>query len=84
MIIDFVTKEDLQKFKEELLNDIEKIISNGNSNQSEEYLKSADVRKKLKISSGKLQTLRVNGTLKYKKLLGTIYYLSSDIDKLLQ
>ena len=48
-----------------------------------EWLKSADVRKMLGISSGTLQTLRINKTLPYTKIGGTIYYAYGDVTRVL-
>ena len=42
-----------------------------------------EVRKLLNISPGTLQTLRINGTLPYTKIGGTMYYNLKDIEKLL-
>lgn len=84
MNVDIITKNDLQQFKEELLQDFKAILNQSNTPQTEEYLKSGEVRKLLKISSGTLQNLRINRTLKFKKIGGTIYYLRSDVDNLLQ
>ena len=47
------------------------------------WLKSSEVRKLLKISPGTLQTLRANGTLKYSKVGGIIYYDQDHVQELL-
>lgn len=81
MAVDIITKEDLKEFKIELLEDLQKILSQ--KMQDKKWLKSNEVRKILKISSGTLQTLRINGTLEYSKVGGTIYYNYQDIEKML-
>ncbi len=52
--------------------------------QSKQWLKSYEVRKLLNISPGTLQNLRVNGTLRYTKIGGLLYYKYEDITKLLE
>ena len=62
--------------------DLQKIL-NSSKTIEKKWLKSNEVRKILKISSGTLQTLRINGTLQYSKVGGTIYYNYQDIEKML-
>jgi len=38
----------------------------------------------LKISPGTLQNLRVNGTIRYTKIGGILYYKQEDIHRLLE
>lgn len=83
MEIELITKEDLQKLRAQLIEDIKAHFS-GHAPQKSEWLKSAQVRQLLSISPGTLQTLRVNGTLKHTKIGGSFYYLQSDIDALLK
>jgi hypothetical protein len=83
MAIEVITKEDLQQFRHQLLDDIKSILSSKPQEQKE-WLKSFEVRKLLKISPGTLQNLRVNGTLSYTKIGSIIYYNYQDIEKLLE
>jgi hypothetical protein len=83
MEIELITKHDLQQFKVELLNDL-KALMKPSCEANKEWLKSSEVRKLLKISSATLVTLRVNGTLRYTKLGGMLYYRYSDIVKVLE
>lgn len=83
MEIELITKQDLQQFKMELLNDLKAILK-PSADSNKEWLKSSEVRKLLKISSATLVTLRVNGTLRYTKLGGMLYYRYSDIVKVLE
>lgn len=83
MEIELITKKDLQQFKMELLNDLKAILK-PSADSNKEWLKSSEVRKLLKISSATLVTLRVNGTLRYTKLGGMLYYRYSDIVKVLE
>ena len=85
MPVEIITKEDLQEFKREFLHDLVKIIRPENQDLgSKKWLKSAEVRKLLKISPGTLQTLRVNGTLSFTKVGATLYYDQEDINKVLE
>ncbi|GAA4104829.1 helix-turn-helix domain-containing protein [Mucilaginibacter panaciglaebae] len=81
--IEMITREDLKQFKSELLNEIRQIIKPGQG-QSKQWLKSVEVRKLLNISPGTLQNLRINGTLRFTKIGGMLYYKLKDIHKLLE
>ncbi len=82
MAVQIITIEDLNEFRNLLLNDLKEII-NSKPQQSKQWLKSNEVRKLLNISQGTLQNLRINGTLSYTKIGGIMYYNHADIDKLL-
>lgn len=83
MAIEVITREDLFEFKRELLKDIA-ILVKSEETKKQKWLKSGEVKQLLNISSGTLQNLRINGTLTYTKVGGTLYFDSDDIDKLLQ
>jgi len=83
MNVELITKEDLKQFKSELLQEIKQIIKPGEG-QSKQWLKSNEVRKLLNISPGTLQNLRINGTLRYTKIGGMMYYKLEDIHRLLE
>lgn len=83
MNVEILTKEDLQKFKSELVAEITDLLKTNSTGQNQ-WLRSPEVRELLKISSGTLQTLRTNGTLRHSKVGGTIYYDFRDIEKLMQ
>ena len=78
-----ITVEDLKNFKTELLEDIKDIIGSKSQTSNKKWLKSIEVRELLKISPGTLQNLRVNGTLKYTKIGGIIFYDGENIEKML-
>jgi hypothetical protein len=82
MAVQIITIEDLNEFRNLLLNDLKEII-NSKPQQSKQWLKSNEVRKLLNISPGTLQNLRINGTLTYTKVGGIIFYESAHIDQLL-
>ncbi len=82
--IEIVTREDLKNFKSELLTEIKLLLTPERDGQSKQWLKSADVRKLLNISPGTLQNLRINGTLRFTKIGGMMYYKLEDINRLLE
>ena len=82
MNVELVTREDLRRL-ENLLNEIKQIVQPGQG-QSKKWLKSNEVRKLLNISPGTLQNLRINGTLRYTKIGGIMYYKLEDINKVLE
>lgn len=83
MSVEIITKEDLEQFKSELLEDLLKVLQ-PNQPQAKQWLKSQDVRKLLNISPGTLQNLRINGTLRFTKIGSIFYYRAQDITKILE
>ena len=83
MQVELITRQDLAAFKSELLTEMKAILQPGQV-QSKQWLKSAEVRKLLNISPGTLQNLRINGTLRYTKIGGMMYYKLEDIHKVLE
>lgn len=79
-----ITPEDLQNFKQELLDEIRTLLTQRNLEPARRWIKSQEVRKLLAISPGTLQNLRINGTLPYTKIGGVIYYDYQDIHKMLE
>jgi hypothetical protein len=82
MNVELVTKEDLKELENNLLNAIKQIQPG--QGQARKWLKSVEVRKLLNISPGTLQNLRINGTLRYTKIGGIVYYKLEDINKILE
>ena len=83
MATEILTQEDLKQFRLQLLEDLKVHFSQATATPKQ-WLKSSEVRKMLSISHGTLQNLRVNGTLPYKKLGGTMFYKYDDIERLLE
>ncbi|WP_284651649.1 helix-turn-helix domain-containing protein [Flavobacterium terrisoli] len=83
MAIEVITKDDLNEFRVLLLKELKEVLLL-KPQQTKQWLKSAEVRKLLNISPGTLQTLRINKTLSYTKIGGTIYYAFQDIEKVLE
>ena len=83
MAIEVITREDLNEFRDLLLNDLKEIIVTKPQNQKR-WLKSSEVKNLLNVSAGTLQNLRINGTLSYSKIGGILFYSSETIEKLLE
>jgi hypothetical protein len=81
-----ITVGDLVEFKSELLTEISKLLQRAQlgMSQPKAWLKSREVRELLKVSGGKLLTMRVNGTLPYTRVGGVIYYEYKDIEHMLE
>lgn len=82
MSIEILTREDLHAFKNDLLMDIRKILTE-HSSTSKKWLRTKEMLKLLQISPGTLQNYRINGTLKFSRVGTTIYYSLVDIEELL-
>lgn len=82
MSTEIVTPEDLQAFKEEMLDEIKKIVADTNPKGHKKWYKSWEVRELLDISPGTLQNLRINGTLPFSKVGGMMFYDWDDIKKM--
>lgn len=80
--IEIITKEDLQQFKTELLQEIRATIQ-PQSTAPKKWLRSTDVRKMLNISPGTLQNMRINGTLPFTRIGSIMFYKYEDIVRLL-
>ena len=78
-----LTTDDLREFKMELLDDIKTLLAKQATGKLKKYLKTAEVMEMLQVSSGTLQTLRINGTLPYTKIGGIIYFDSEEIQSVM-
>jgi hypothetical protein len=83
MAVEVITKEDLHQFRHQLLDDLKNLLHTKPQKQKQ-WLKSSEVRQMLKISPGTLQNLRVNGTLSFTKIGGTIFYNYDDIEAMIE
>ena len=83
MNVELITKGDLLEFKNDLLNEMKRIMQPGQAS-AKKWLKSAEVRKMLGISPGTLQNLRINGTLRFTKVGSIMYYKLEDINRILE
>ena len=83
MALQLITPEDLKNLKEEILAEMRAMLQKYSPAPYKTWLKSNEVKELLKISPGTLQTLRINGTLKYNKIGGIIYYEQEHVQELL-
>ncbi|RYE59286.1 MAG: DNA-binding protein [Sphingobacteriales bacterium] len=83
MSFELITKEDLQQFRIQLLNDLRQILKPTEARLVKPWLKNSEVRKLLNISSNTVQRLRIAGKLRSSKIGGIYYYRYEDIEKLL-
>lgn len=83
MAAEIITREDLELFREKLLQDIKGLLG-GRADEPKKWLKSYQVKNLLKISNGTLQNLRINGTLRFTKIGGILYYKYEDIMQVLE
>lgn len=81
---EIITTGDLREFKTELLAEFRKLLKEHHGQPAKKWLKSYEVRKLLGISPGTLQNLRINGTLPYTKIGGSLFYDYEDIRKMLE
>jgi hypothetical protein len=82
MVLNIVTKDDLEVFHQTLLNDIRALLDS-HKTETKEWLRCADVRKLLKVSTGTLQKLRINGQLKAKKVGGIYFFKLTDVENMI-
>jgi hypothetical protein len=80
-----VTVGDLEQFKKEILDAINVLSGSNKHASTKKWLKTWEVRKMLGgISSGKLLTLRSNGTLPFTRIGSVIYYDQDDIQRMFE
>ena len=79
--LEILTKDDLQKFKNEIIEEIKESLNSNTVNKK--WLKTSQVKELLNISSGTLKNLRVTEQLPYSKLGGTLFYDLDDIMEIL-
>ena len=79
-----ITTDDLMDFKIELMESIKELLSKQAKGTLKRYIRSSEVMEMLQISSGTLQNLRVNGTLPYTRMGGTLFYDTEDIQEIMK
>ncbi|ALU27405.1 DNA-binding protein [Myroides odoratimimus] len=77
-----ITKEDLRLFAQTIIGELKEILVKQNKEASLDWVKAKVARQLLSISAASLQTLRISGKLRYRKILGSYYYNRADIDNL--
>lgn len=85
MTVDVVTREDLQAFRIQLLNDLKQLFPAASEFKREkQWLKNKEVMKLMNVSANTIQRLRIAGKVKSSKIGGIHYYRYEDIQKLLE
>lgn len=83
-----VTREDLLRFKKEVVSEVlvglRELLCQPAPGREKKWLKTREVRKKLGISPGTLQTLRDKGIIAHSRIGRLFYYDPDDIDKELE
>ncbi len=79
-----ITTEDLYEFKLQLLDGIKQLLENQSVRPQKKWIKSAELKELMDISSGTLQNLRINGTIPYTKIGGVLYYEYEEIVQLME
>lgn len=82
--MNIVTPDDLETFKQSLLESITTILAERQTTPARKWLKSHEVRRLLTVSPNTLQSLREKGLLPYTKIGGVIYYDYDDIRRMLE
>lgn len=83
MIVNMVTKEDLEDFRIKLLDEIKQVLNLKDEKSYPKSIKTKEVLRILQISPGTLQKLRITGELSYKKVGGNYYYNYKEVKQLL-
>lgn len=83
MLVEILTKEDLENFRKAIISDITEILDK-KATTNKKWLKSYEVRKLLNISAGTLQAMRSNKTISYTKIGNILFYKYEDIEKLMR
>jgi len=76
-----VTKSDLTRFRQEITNDLERIVKDNVSN-SKAWLRTKEACEFLSVASSTLQNYRQQGLLTPKKVGGTLYYCRKQLSNL--
>ena len=83
-VSELVTKADITQLREDIFEELRKFRFGGKKPAvKKEWLKSFEVCEMLSISKGTLASYRRNGTLRYSKIGGLIYYKQEHIEMLM-
>ena len=82
--MDNTTKNDLDNLRLQLCFDmsdsLDKKLKKYNQKVGFEWLRSKVVRNSLNISAATLQNLRMSGKIRFKKIIGSYYYIKIDFE----
>jgi hypothetical protein len=84
MAVELITKEDLDNFKKELLDEIRQLMVKDPVLIQKKWFNPKEARTILKISAGTLAKYRRTGTLPSTRIYGKIYYKEEDVLKLIE
>lgn len=79
-----VLKTDLEELRRSLIAEFRSIVKELSVQKQKQWIKSAEVKKLLNVSHGKLQTMRNSGVISFTKIGGTLYYDADDINKMFE
>jgi len=84
--LEFITKEDLEQFKQELFAELRRPTFKPPTDKDKQkpFIKSYEVRQLLGISPGTLLQLRKNGQIKFSRIGGLMYYKYEDIEAMME
>ena len=84
MTVEIITKDDLNAFRIQLLQELRQLMAPPPQKSVKEWLKGTEVRRMMGISPGTLQNLRIQGKLHASKIGGIYYYRYEEIQRLLE
>ena len=79
-----LTVQDFLDFRQQLINEILDLLKQKKVQAEKQWLKSFEIKKMLRVSSGKLQYLLDKGVIPFKKLGGVTYYDLDQIQELME
>lgn len=77
-------KELLKDLKSEIIVEVRQLLRDREQGKVSRWLKSAQVKKMLDLSHGKLQMMRDTKTIPFSRIGGTIYYNADDIERMME
>jgi excisionase family DNA binding protein len=83
MQLEIITKNDLLQLKKEIVDEVKKIVTGGEQ-INKKWIKTKEVCKLLNCSPGTVQNLRINGSIEYTKIGGSLYYSMESILKIME
>lgn len=74
----------MNDLKSEIVSEVKQALNKSQMPNLKKWVKSAEVKKLLNVSHGKLQTMRNAKTISFTKIGGTLYYNIDDIQRMLE
>lgn len=82
-IMEQVTKDDLRQLRLLIINDIRNLLQGKQVNQKNEtesdWVRSKEIRSMMNVSYATLQNLRIQGKIRFRKVMGSYYYSKKDM-----